>query len=123
MSKITLKNSNGQITLENPPSNTVSKTVDISSLDGIKIFDTVEQITNYIGSDGDVIHLSDIDRGGIFIYDSTSTDNGGTVFGKCVRQFSGAVDIKWFDARSTTISENAGYDSKPAIQKAVEDFF
>jgi len=30
----------------------------------IVYLDTVEQATNYVGQDGDVIHVSDVDRGG-----------------------------------------------------------
>jgi len=72
----------------------------------VTYLDTVEQATNYVGTNGDVIHISDIDRGGVFIYDDTATDNGGTVFGKCVRQYEGAVNVKWFGAKGNGIKND-----------------
>jgi len=99
-SKIKMSNINGK-TLEilNSDLSDKSKTV--------VYLDTVAQATNYVGTDGDVIHISDKDRGGIFVYDSTATDNGGTVFGKCVRQYEGAVNVKWF-INNTDISDDIG---------------
>jgi len=59
---------------------------------------TVDDLTSLIGEDGDTVVVSDIDRGGTFIYDSTKTaeNNGGTVFNGWVRQYGGAVNVKWF---------------------------
>jgi len=47
--------------------------------------DTVDQATNYVGQDGDIIHISDKDRGGVFTYNSNAVHNDGTVFGHCER--------------------------------------
>jgi len=44
--------------------------------------------------------VKDLDRGGTFIWSSTGTANGGTVFagatGYWNRQYSGAINVKWF---------------------------
>ena len=63
--------------------------------------------------DGDVCIVSDVDRGGTFIYDSTRTaeNNSGTVFNGWVRKYEGAVNIKWFGAITNT-------DSTSQIAKA-----
>ena len=106
-SKIKLSNQNGvTLTLENNDNALTDKVV--------AYFDTVEELTGYVGTDGDVLHVSDKDRGGIFIYDSTATDNGGTIFGKCVRQYSGAVNVRWFGA----VGDNTA-DDTDAIQNTV----
>ena len=48
---------------------------------------------------GDTCIVKDLDRGGIFIYDSTkiAESNGGTIFNGWVRQFSGNIKADWFD--------------------------
>ena len=103
-SKIKLKNQNGvTLTLENNDNALTDKVV--------SYFDTVLELEGYVGTDGDVLHVSDKDRGGIFIYDSTATHNGGTVFGKCVRQYSGAVNVKWFGSTITDSIVQLAYDS------------
>lgn len=47
---------------------------------------------------GDTVIVKDISRGGTFIYDATQSavNNGGTIFDGWVRQYNGAVDVKWF---------------------------
>lgn len=78
---------------------------------------------------GDTVIVKDINRGGTFIYDATQSavNNGGTIFDGWVRQYSGAVNVKWFgleygEDNSTTIQ--AAFDfvaslnssgSRPAI--------
>jgi len=51
-------------------------------------------------SDGDTVIVRDLNRGGTFIYDSTevANDNQGTNFNGWIRQYSGAVNVKWFGA-------------------------
>jgi hypothetical protein len=60
--------------------------------------------------------VKDLDRGGTFIWSSTGTANGGTVFagtaGYWTRQYSGAVNVKWFGAAD-------GEDSTTAINNAI----
>lgn len=97
-STIKLKNINGNtLSVENNDLLTADKNV--------VYLDTVAQATSYVGSNGDVIHVSEADRGGVFVYDSIATDNQGTVFGKCVRQYDGAVNVKWFGADDTGTTE------------------
>ena len=63
--------------------------------------------------------------GGTFYWDSTSIedDNGGTIIeatgvvdGRWIRNYSGAVNVKWFGAKGTGLSED---DDTEAIQKAI----
>ena len=90
-SKIKLSNSQGK-TLSVTNSDLLTTDKDVIYLD------TVAQLTLATGTNGDVAHVSESGRGGIFIYDSTATDNQGTIFGKWVRQYEGAVNVKWFGA-------------------------
>lgn len=64
----------------------------------------------------DVIIVKDLDRGGIFIYDSTKVDddNQGTNFNGWIRQYSGAVNVKWFGAKGDGIT-----DDRQAFNKAL----
>lgn len=62
----------------------------------VHYFNTVAELTSAVGTDGDLAIVADLDRGGNFKYDSTAIDNQGTVFGHWVRQYSGAVNVKWF---------------------------
>ena len=58
--------------------------------------------------------VRDLDRGGTFIYDSTKVadDNQGTNFNGWVRQYSGAVNVKWFGAKD-------GMDISQEVSKAL----
>lgn len=62
------------------------------------------------------IIVSDLDRGGIFIYDSTQkeTNNGGTIINGWVRQYTGSANVKWFGATG-----NGSTDDTQAIQNAL----
>lgn len=53
-------------------------------------------------------------RSGDFIYDDnqSAVNNGGTVFDGWVRQYSGAVDVKWFGAKGDNIQDDTDYINK-----------
>lgn len=52
--------------------------------------------------------VKNIDTGGVFIYDSTKStiNNGGTIFNGWVRQYSGAVSVKWFGAKGDGVTDD-----------------
>ena len=62
---------------------------------------SIEGLASLDGTTPAVI-VTDLDRGGTFIWSSTGTANGGTVFagatGYWNRQYDGAINVKWFGA-------------------------
>ena len=94
--------------------------------------DTVDDLATYTGTG--LVIVKDIDRGGNFVSKtgieinpntgSLYVANGGTVFAKLgggfwVRQYSGALNVKWFGAKGDWNGTN-GTDDTVAIQKALE---
>ena len=82
---------------------------------------TVEELPTVDLEDGLVCVVTDEGRGGTFIYRSENAlvNNGGTIFNGWCRQYSGAVNVKWFGAKvdGTTSSSNAlnlAYNSLPS---------
>ena len=69
------------------------------SISNVFIVKTIEDLVT-IPSNYTTAIVKDLDRGGTFIWSATGTANGGTVFagatGYWNRQYSGAVDVKWF---------------------------
>lgn len=78
------------------------------------VVETVEELSS-IPAGYKVAIVSDLSRGGTFEWSATGTANGGTVFagvsGYWNRQYSGAVNVKWFGIKEnytpTISSDNA----------------
>lgn len=72
------------------------------------VVDTVEDLLTIPSSYVTAV-VRDLNRGGTFIWSPTGTANGGTVFagatGYWVRQYSGAVNVKWFGAKGDGTNE------------------
>jgi hypothetical protein len=55
--------------------------------------------------------VKDLNRGGTFIWSSTGTANGGTVFAGATgfwnRQYDGAVNVKWFGAKGDGVTDDS----------------
>lgn len=88
------------------------------SISNVFVVPTIEGLVT-IPSNYTTAIVKDLDRGGTFIWSSTGTANGGTVFagstGYWNRQYSGAVNVKWFGAKGDGIN-----DDTEAIQLMVE---
>lgn len=65
-----------------------------------KVFtvDTIEDMLLLSAINDDAVIVKDLNRGGTFIYDATQSavNNGGTIFDGWVRQYSGAIKLRWF---------------------------
>ena len=78
--------------------------------------------------DGNVCFVKDLDRGGSFVYDKSkvSEDNQGTNFNGWIRQYDGAVNVKWFGAKGDSVTDNTNFLKKAfdyGIINGVEIFF
>lgn len=101
--------------------NTVADWVDsgfpIVETDDAFVVETVEELSAIIEG-YKVAIVKDLNRGGTFIWSATGTANGGTVFagvsGYWNRQYSGAVNVKWFGAV-------AGDYTKPITQVMLDN--
>ncbi len=64
---------------------------------------------NALPTSGNVDGDSVVYDGSQWIYDSGSTDNGGTVINNWVRQYSGAVNVGWFNETETTATVSTAF--------------
>ena len=114
MSKLVMKNNiNSELSIthaDNKPA---------KSIIGTDIAVAVDTINDFPldASDGDTVIVRDLDRGGTFIYDSSkvANDNQGTNFNGWIRQYSGAVSVKWFGATNNSADV---YTTTKAFQNA-----
>jgi len=113
MSKLVIKNNiNSELSIihsDNKPAKSIIGTDIAVAVDTINGFPLV-------ASDGDTVIVRDLNRGGTFIYDSSkvANDNQGTNFNGWIRQYDGAVNVKWFGADTT-----GNIDSSSAIISAL----
>ena len=99
-SNIKLKNANNNtLTLVNPDTVTVDSTINV--LDNAYTIATVNDFST-VPSGITTVIVKDKDRGGVFNRITSTTANGGTIFSgtgySWERQYSGAVNVKWFGA-------------------------
>ena len=91
--------------------------------------DTIAELEALAGDEGEVVVVSDENRGGTFVYRSaeSGTNNSGTIFNGWCRQYDGAVNVKWFgDSEDGLIkaisifSEVSAVDSVITLSKRID---
>ncbi len=102
-SKLSLKNGRSELSIvhrDGQPAKTIYTDGLTNAVDTIADMEALVTGTDTSAYDGNVCFVKDLDRGGSFIYDSTkvSEDNQGTNFNGWVRQYDGAVNVRWFGA-------------------------
>lgn len=81
--------------------------VSITKIDIPAIVETIDELSLVDINKYTTAIVKDLDRGGTFIYDSTKVaeNNQGTIFNGWVRQYDGAVNVKWFGAKGDGITD------------------
>lgn len=108
-SSIKLTNSSGKIvTITNP--DTTSADVAVDLLNNAYTIATVDDFGTVPVGYTTVI-VKDTDRGGVFNRIASTTANGGTIFDGTTgysweRQYSGAVNVKWFGAKGDGVTDD-----------------
>lgn len=105
----------------------------LSGTSSVRWFDTAADLASAAGAANREVglllgyHVPGDGGGGVFYWDASSTaaNNGGTVFaasgssvGRWIRQFSGALDVRWFGTRANGGTSSPS-DDAPAIQAAI----
>ena len=127
MSKITIKNNiNSELAITHADNKSAK------SIIGTDIAVAVDTINDFPldASDGDTVIVRDLNRGGTFIYDSSKVAerNDGTNFNGWIRQYSGAVNVKWFGAIGDGVTDIYGNyvsgttDDYTIIQNVINQF-
>jgi len=118
MSKITIKNNiNSELSITHADNKSAKSIV---GTDIAVAVDTINDLP--LGaSDGDTVIVRDLNRGGTFIYDSSKVaeHNDGTNFNGWIRQYDGAINIKWFGAKGDGITDDT--DSVVRVLNALEN--
>lgn len=105
----------------------VEETGQIYFFNGTK-WETANNITYQVQTLSDLVNVpkevavcvvTDSVRGGVFYYDESQKDvnNDGTIINGWVRQFDGAINVKWFGAVGNGVT-----DDRAAIQKVLDSY-
>ena len=76
-----------------------------------KMVHAVDKIDDLQSVDVDlikIVYVMDKHRGGVFVYDANKVNinDGGIVFNGWVRQYDGAINVKWFGAKGDAVADD-----------------
>lgn len=93
--------------------------ITVNTISDLATIDTTKIKATFVGG---YYTLND-GGGGFFSYDPTKStiNNGGTIIGGWVRQYSGAINVKWFGAK--TDGSNTAGNIQSAIDSGARDIF
>lgn len=79
-----------------------------SIFEDLKTINTIDDFSTIDVNLFTVAVVKDINRGGVFIYDASKSaiNNGGTIINGWVRQYSGAINVKWFGAAGDGVNDD-----------------
>ena len=86
----------------------------VSDIDELLLLNTNKEINT-------TAIVKDSNRGGVFIYEGAQSgvNNGGTIFNGWVRQYDGAVNVKWFGADGTYTNDTLSLSRASLIGKDI----